>query len=103
MQVNSINALRHSLECVDMPLFEDAAAKLKSGEWRECPFDFHWQDGDRFPALEEFNWRGSTEHIFSTEQCEYWARCMDWSKLRNLDLGERTTRYKVGYLKTETT
>jgi hypothetical protein len=56
------------------------------------PVSFHWKNDDRFPPLEELKLKYGDYHL-SLEQCQMWVECMDWSKLRKLDLGEGAPRY----------
>jgi hypothetical protein len=53
----------------------------------EGPVNFHWQDHDCFPPLEELK-LGYNQYDLSLEQCQMWIKCMDWSKMRKLDLGK---------------
>jgi hypothetical protein len=91
MDGNSLKILRFGFENMDPRLLNDDTVKTNMSKWDDGPLNFHWQDGDHFPALEEFSLRGAVEYEFSADQCEAWVRCMDWSRLRKLDLGQRIT------------
>jgi hypothetical protein len=50
------------------------------------PMNFDWQEGDRFPALEELT-LPYTNYYLSADHCDMWTRCMDWTRLVRLDVG----------------
>lgn len=56
------------------------------------PLNFHWREGDRFPPLEELK-LDDRRYNLSLEQCKLWVKCMDWSKLRKLDVDKGAPRY----------
>lgn len=72
--------------------FETITAQLRDDDvrntWPDGPINFHWAEGDHFPALKELTLRGMVQYEWTVEQCEAWIRCMDWSQLRKLDLGQ---------------
>jgi hypothetical protein len=74
---NSIKVLHITLEYDDKTLYGKTPSSLGVQSWEDGPFNFHWQDGDRFPALEECRWSGRTEYVFSEQQFNMWHRCMD--------------------------
>jgi hypothetical protein len=84
---NSIKVLHIALEYVDKMLYGKTPSSLGVQSWEDGPLNFHWQDGDRFPALEEWRWSGRTEYVFSEQQFNMWHRCMNWDQLRTLDFG----------------
>jgi hypothetical protein len=92
---NSVKILRFGFEDMSPQLLKDDVVRANMSKWHDGPLNFHWEDGDHFPALEEFNLRAAmeynVEYEFSTAQCEAWVCCMDWSRLRKLDLGPRHT------------
>lgn len=46
------------------------------------------EPSDRLPPLQEFTFSGPPEtYEFTLEHCQLWKQCMDWSRLRRLDLG----------------
>lgn len=53
----------------------------------EGPMNFHWLDSDRFPALEDLQIDYDRFYL-TRDQCDMWVQCMDWSKLRRLDVEE---------------
>jgi hypothetical protein len=87
IQGNSIKVLHLAFEDVEKSLHWQTLQSLSLDSWEDGPLNFHWQDGDRFPALEEWRWTGRTEYIYSTHQMEMWQQCMDWTQLRTLDFG----------------
>lgn len=64
------------------------SSDLASGELN-LPFE----PGDKFPALEELTLDCYDWYYLSAAHCEMWASCMDWSRLRSLDLGHATPQY----------
>ncbi|KAF2680375.1 hypothetical protein K458DRAFT_421605 [Lentithecium fluviatile CBS 122367] len=63
-------------------------------EWEgvaKGPINFHWQRGDRFPAIEEL--KLGNPYDFDPANCNMWAYIMDWSHLRKLDLGRDSPRH----------
>jgi hypothetical protein len=88
MQGNSIKVLHLALENVDKYFYGSAVSGLGIQDWEHGPLNFHWQDGDRFPALEEWGWSGLTHYVYSEQQLDMWRRCMDWTQLRVLDFGD---------------
>ncbi|XP_014551474.1 hypothetical protein COCVIDRAFT_112878 [Bipolaris victoriae FI3] len=88
MQGNSIKVLHLALENVDKYLYGSAVSGLGIQDWENGLLNFHWQVGDRFPALEEWGWSGSTHYVYSEQQLDMWRRCMDWTQLRVLDFGD---------------
>lgn len=87
LQGNSIKVLHLALEDVDKGLYWKTLPSLGVHCWEDGPLNFRWQDGDRFPALQEWRWSGRTEYVYSTQHLEMWRRCMDWRQLRVLDFG----------------
>ena len=87
-QGNSIKVLHLALENVDKHRYGSAVSGLGIQDWEHGPLNFHWQDGDRFPALEEWGWSGLTHYVYSEQQLDMWRRCMDWTQLRVLDFGD---------------
>jgi hypothetical protein len=88
MQGNSIKVIHLALENVDKHFYGSAISGLRIQDWEDGPLNFHWQDGDRFPALEEWGWSGLTHYVYSEQQLDVWRRCMDWTQLRVLDFGD---------------
>jgi hypothetical protein len=96
IQGNSIKNLHLALEKVNQRLSLEHISKLHIEKWEDGPLNFHWQDGDRFPPLEKLRWKAAiellpTEYVHSSEQCSQWINCMDWNKLKVLDMGPLTT------------
>ncbi|RMZ72424.1 hypothetical protein GMOD_00007406 [Pyrenophora seminiperda CCB06] len=87
MQGNSVKVLRLGLEDAEKNLWGKKIRSLGVENWEDGPLNFHWQDGDRFPALEEWAWTGLVQYVYSTQQLEMWRQCMDWTQLRVLDFG----------------
>lgn len=85
MQGNSIKVLHLALENGS---YGSAVSGLGIQDWEHGPLNFHWQDGDRFPALEEWGWSGFTRYVYSEQQLDMWRRCMDWAQVRILDFGD---------------
>ncbi|PSN74151.1 hypothetical protein BS50DRAFT_615105 [Corynespora cassiicola Philippines] len=52
------------------------------------PLSFDWKAEDCFPALEELR-IAARDFDLSAEQCDIWAKCMDWGKIRRLDIVTR--------------
>lgn len=50
------------------------------------PIHFNWQENDSFPGLEKLTMCRAYE--FTSNNCQMWAKFMDWSKLTELDLYE---------------
>jgi hypothetical protein len=88
MQGNSIEVLHLAHEDVNRHSSRTAFSGLGIQDWEYGPLNFHWQDGDRFPALEEWSWSGSTRYVYSEPQLDLWRQCMDWAQLRHLDFGD---------------
>jgi len=83
---NSIKKLDLSFEDAKHSIHDKALVGLK--DCAHGPLSFHWQEGDRFPTLEE--WSVSESHVdyaYTAQHMDMWHRCMDWSLLRVLDLG----------------
>jgi hypothetical protein len=70
----------------------DGSAFLRWNRVAEGPMSFEWQEGDRFPALEELELRFS-QYYLSKDHCNMWVRCMDWSHLARLDVGRFTPQH----------
>jgi hypothetical protein len=87
MQGNSIKVLHLALENVANHAYGNAVSGLSIQDWENGPLNFHWQDGDRFPALEEWGWSSLTQYVYSEQQLDMWRWCMDWTQLRVLDFG----------------
>jgi hypothetical protein len=87
MRGNSIKKLRIAFQDAGtQKVVDEAGAKPNLALWEHGPLNFHWKDGEQFPGLQELGWRGDVPYNFSNTQCQSWTRCMDWSKLRTLDL-----------------
>lgn len=84
VQGQSIKILRFEFKTITAQLRDDDVRNT----WPDGPINFHWAEGDRFPALKELTLRGMVQYEWTVEQCEAWIRCMDWSQLRKLDLGQ---------------
>jgi hypothetical protein len=65
MQGNSVRVLRLAVVDVDKRRYEKSLPSLGFRDWESGPLNFHWKHGDRFPALEEWGWSGSTEYVYS--------------------------------------
>lgn len=98
MQGSSIKVLHLALENVDKYFYGSAVSGLGIQDWENGPLNFHWQDGDRFPALEEWGWGGSTRYVYSEQQLDMWRRCMDWTQLRVLDFGDHPLTSMLPFL-----
>jgi hypothetical protein len=88
MQGDSIKGLHLALEDVNKHSSRTAFSGPGIQDWEHGPLNFHWADGDAFPALEAWSWSGSTRYVYSEQQLDMWRRCMDWGQLRSLDFGE---------------
>lgn len=55
------------------------------GLWVESPKCFTFEEGEKFPALQELQFEFESYDL-SEEYCRQWARAADWSKLRRLDV-----------------
>jgi len=83
---NSIKKLDLSFEDAKLTIHDKALIGLK--DCAHGPLNFHWQEGDRFPTLEEWTMSESfADYAYTAQHMDMWHRCMDWSLLRVLDLG----------------
>jgi hypothetical protein len=60
IRCNSIKVLHVYLEDIDKGRCWKSIPSLGYESWEDGPFNFHWQDGDCFPALEDWCWSGRT-------------------------------------------
>jgi hypothetical protein len=62
--------------------------------------NLQFEQDDQFPALEELTFDSSCQDTYylSTEHCQQWLKCMDWTKMRKLDLGRGMPRYLLAAL-----
>jgi hypothetical protein len=58
LQGNSIKVLHLALEDVDRGRYWKTLLSLGVQSWEDGPLNFYWQNGDRFPALQEWQWSG---------------------------------------------
>jgi hypothetical protein len=88
MRGKSIKKLRICFETASIQdMFDAVGAARNIVQLEYGPLNFHWRDGDTFSPLEVLVWNGNVPYDFFDTQCYIWARCMNWSKLRSLDLG----------------
>lgn len=59
----------------------------------EGELNFNFEPGDNFPALEELILDCYDRYYLSAAHCDIWTTCMNWSYLKNLDLGHATPQY----------
>lgn len=85
MLSNSIKKLDLGFEDAKFTIHGKTLVDLKDCEYG--PLNFHWQEGDQFPALEEWSVSESyIDYAYKAQHLDMWHRCMNWSLLRVLDL-----------------
>ncbi|KAF2468291.1 uncharacterized protein BDR25DRAFT_316403 [Lindgomyces ingoldianus] len=99
---NSVKVLRLGFDGVWLPRkYSEHDPRVRFQDWEGVTtgkLNFHWQRGDRFPALEELKIQ-YPHYQFTPDHCNMWARVMDWSKLRKLDLNRGSPRHLFAALK----
>ena len=82
---NSIKKLDLSFEDAKLTIHDKTLVGLK--DCAHGPLNFHWQEGDQFPTLEEWVVGESfADYAYTAQHMDMWHRCMDRSLLRVLDL-----------------
>lgn len=66
-------------------LWLDTNASSVQESWKVGPLNLQFEEGERFPALEELSLE-SGEFQLTEQHCHQWLTAMDWSKLRRLNL-----------------
>ncbi|KAF2107922.1 hypothetical protein BDV96DRAFT_505458 [Lophiotrema nucula] len=92
MQGNSIKVLRLRFKDVTStsPWMDDDFQDWQGASQGPC--NFHWQNGDYLPALEELSVNPEC-YLFTSDDCAMWAKVMDWSNLRRLELYQGAPRH----------
>lgn len=65
---------------------------LKQDFWTKGARNLGFEDGDRFPALEDLRLKDNLYEL-TKEHCQRWTNVMDWNKLRHLELEHEDPEY----------
>jgi hypothetical protein len=67
---------------------------IPTSDHKDGEMNLQLEEGDRFPAIEELNlYDCYNSYYLSATHCATWVNCMDWSRLRVLDLGHWSPQY----------